>query len=153
MNAADLAEDGALSESLNALQELRRPLRSYESFWTNYARVLAQKREYSEAVHALDTTKQYTASPAVYMQSGHLKQLLGDVKGAEREYRMAAILEPGRLLPEYMLMNLFVEAKDSVDAVQSAKELLARQPKFSSMQALLYRQRADSVIRIWGVTR
>lgn len=102
--------------------------------------------EYERALPVLEEGAALSCDPMFHNVMGRCHEALGHYSDAEREYRHAHYMVPGRLYPLVLLEEMYLSQKDTLRAMEVLSEIEAIpvNPKNPNMKRL--RERAEQVI-------
>jgi len=146
-DAAIAAKRGKYDTAIAILKPLGSTLNSYESYWTNYAKILYADKDYPGALKMFRTTISFTSSPDIYMRIGLCYAKLGLYQDAEHSYLIAKYMVPNKIAPRIVLLNLYKKTNDTIKSVKMAAEILFTKPKVVSKKTNYYRNEAIGYIR------
>ncbi len=137
--------------ALELLEPLRGVLCNSESYWSNYAYILIYKNQYHLAIEKLIKAKEYSSNPDLFLQTGFCYENTGSFKNAEKEYSIAKNIEPSHIEPRYSLMRMYIKMKDSLNAINTAKEIVLMKPKVVNDKAIYYQRSALQVVKSYSL--
>jgi O-antigen ligase len=144
------AKKGHCSAALNIMNTLGTGLNSYESYWTNYANITLDIKDYDHAIVRYAKAINLTSNPSVYMKIAQCYEEHGDYSNAEQNLLTAKYIQPNRMQPRFILMNLYLKMKDTSKATLEAKWIVAIQPKIPSKETDFYKYNANMVMNKLG---
>lgn len=142
-----LAARGKKKQSMRILSKLAAPLREYPDYWENYGNVLFQEKRYEEALEKYLSGIKFSSEPELYMRAGYCIEKMGNKRKAARYYRFAKYMEPKKLTPRYAIMALYYNNHNYAMAAEEARTLLQVDVRIRSRKAMVYRKRAEKVIK------
>jgi hypothetical protein len=113
-------------------------------FLFDYARRLMNTGQHEKSNEALRRASQICCDPSLYNFMGMNYQSLKDYENAEACFVKSSRIVPNRLLPQHLLMKLYMEMELPEKAREMAKIILEKEPKVPSEAA---REMKESVIR------
>lgn len=134
MNARTLYRSGAYVLANKSYKELYPLLKERGAFLFEYGHSLHKARLYGESNKYLDQAAQYNNDPMILNIMGKNYQELNYYETAERYYRYAIHLLPGRIYPYYLLAKLYAEPKyrDKEKFEEMKRIVLTKEPKVHS---------------------
>ena len=111
-------------------------LSSNYRFLYNYGAELHYYGHYEESLAVLEQCSSRLNDYDVQMLIGDCMQHIGDTIGAIERYRYAGSMVPSKFLPLYYIMNLYITAGDTVQAVQVADLILHKEVKIDKSKAV-----------------
>ena len=111
-------------------------LSSNYRFLYNYGAELHYYGHYEESLAILEQCSSRLNDYDVQMLIGDCMQHIGDTIGAIERYRYAGSMVPSKFLPLYYIMNLYITAGDTVQAVQVADLILHKEVKIDKSKAV-----------------
>jgi O-antigen polymerase len=145
--AAIAIKKGNYRQATQLLQPLAEKLKHSDTYWQNYGRLLFEQKQYHAATILFNKAKAYTADPNLYMATGYCYANEQQFANAEKEFELAAYIEPNRLTPRHALLQLYLKRNDSTAALQQAKAIAAMQEKVPSAKAAQFKKEADQIIK------
>jgi O-antigen polymerase len=141
-----LIKNGNASNAITQLQALQYMLQNEEKFWVTYGNALRIEKSY---VAAIDKYKNaislkpycdnYLSLAQCYIKTNHVDSAIVNCINAKNA-------EPNRMLPTYSLMQIYLNTKDSNNAIVQAKELVNIKPKVATKEALFYKYKAKQLL-------
>lgn len=98
-------------------------------FLYNYAAELHYSGHHAESLQIFDECSQFLNDYDVQMLMADCYQNISDTLSAISHYKTANSMVPSKFLPLYNIMNLYLAAQDSVNAINIAKDILSREVK------------------------
>jgi O-antigen ligase len=144
------AKKGHYNVAINIMNTIGADLNSYESYWTNYANITLDIRDYDHAIVRYAKAINLTSNPSVYMKIAQCYEEHGDYSNAEQNLLIAKYIQPNRMQPPFILMNLYLKMKDTSKAALEARWIVAIQPKVPSKETDFYKYNANMVMNKLG---
>jgi len=138
-----VGDDTGAAGTLDAL-EYR--LRNSTQYWMSYGNFLFARRQYAGAMDKYLHAQKLSSNPDLYLQIGLCYDKMAAFDKAERACMVERYMEPNRFAPRFLLMNLYLDAKDTVQAWKTAKALIALDPKVPSGKVIYYKNEALHVL-------
>jgi O-antigen polymerase len=89
-----------------------------------YGKSLSIEGKYSESIEILDKSKQYITYPGLYNTLGFNYLKIGKIELAEKYYIFAENIIPNHLYSKYLLVNLYLETKQTAKFKVLANNIL-----------------------------
>jgi O-antigen ligase len=132
-NTVEILKTGRLNERILQLcEEILSELNHEIRFVFYYANLLKENGLYAESNHVLQQGMKISCDPVLYNLSGINYQMMKNYIVAESYFKKAADMVPNRLLPYYMLANLYLEMGLCEQACEMAKIVQTKEPKVNS---------------------
>ena len=136
-------------ETVNNYRELYPLLKTEPVFLFEYGQCLSKTRQYEESNRILSEGIRYSGDPMFYNIMGKNYQALKQYEQAEAAFRQAARMVPHRLYPYYLKAKMYFESGQTEKAVETARQLIAKEPKVMSEAVREMKQEmADSLATI-----
>lgn len=90
-----------------------------------YIKALCQEKRYPDAITQLHRLMRFTGDSQYPVLLGQTCQRIGDVSGAANAYLRAYYMAPSRLMPLYMLMNLYASCGLTIEAEETREYALS----------------------------
>jgi O-antigen polymerase len=148
--AINLSKDGFNAEAVEALKPLSSKMQNCEAYWVNFGNALSNQKDYKKALFSYKKASTITSSPFLYMNIGNIYFKLHQFDSAINSCTTAKNIMPSRLKPRYALMKIYEAKNDTANAIQTAKELIAMQPKFQSKEADYYKEDALKTLSVYN---
>jgi O-antigen polymerase len=139
-------KNGNASNALTQLQNLQYKLQNEEKFWLNYGNALRTQKnyvaaidKYKNAISIKPCCDNYLSLAQCYIKTNHVDSAIVNCINAKNA-------EPNRMLPTYSLMQIYLNTKDSVNAIVQAKELISIKLKVVSKEAIFYKYKAKQLL-------
>ncbi|MBT1709984.1 hypothetical protein KK062_17190 [Fulvivirgaceae bacterium PWU5] len=139
--AFNLQQHRSLPEAISRYQQASVILQDDGEFLTSYGKALSLANQHEQAIDVLTRAEKYYTSTVTYTTLGDSYKELKQYLQAERCYRMASAMTPGRFYPEYLLAKLYLETGEKNKAVAIANALLQKEVKIES--TAVYQIRAE----------
>ena len=117
-----------------------------DKFTLLYAHLLYREKQYERARQVLEAGVRRSADLSMRMQLGKVYGKLDQYEAAERCYRQASLIQPGKLQPKYILMLLYQHRQQPEKARQMAQAILNITEKTASPQGKAYQQEAQTYL-------
>lgn len=140
--AAEFIKQDKAAQAIAILEPLSPKLDNYESYWRNYGNALLKIGHFADAEAKYNRAKGLTSDPELYIKTAFCEQQLGHYPEAAKEYHVATLIEPGRLLPKIALMNLYWKMNDTARCINEANSIANTPVKIPSQLAFRYKQSA-----------
>ena len=105
-------------------------------FLYNFGAELHYSGYFEESLQILEECSSYLNDYDVQMLLADCHQNLGDTLTAIDCYNYASRMVPSKFLPQYQIMNLYLAYGDTVNAVNAANAILAKDVKVSRSKAV-----------------
>lgn len=136
-------------ETVNNYRELYPLLKTEPVFLFEYGQCLSKTRQYEESNRILSEGIRYSGDPMFYNIMGKNYQALKQYEQAETAFRQAARMVPHRLYPYYLKAKMYFESGQTEKAVETARQLIAKEPKVMSEAVREMKQEmADSLATV-----
>jgi len=145
-SANELAKKGDIKKGIDLLQQQPASVRHTESYCRILGKLFLKDKRYDSALLSFQRAALFTSSPDLYMQIGLCEQALQRYSDAIHSYRTALFIQPALFGPRYALLQLHLQQKDSVNAIETASEIIQLIPKVESPEIGRYKQMAGQVL-------
>jgi hypothetical protein len=146
-DAQTLAVNGQIQDAIGIFASQENKLNHYGYYWLHYTNALYAGKQYALAAAQLKEALRYTSNPELYMLQGNCYFKLQRYAEAEAAYNTAKYIQPNRFAPRYALMKLYGDTNDSLNAIKTANELIAMQPKTASETIDFYKKEANDIVQ------
>ncbi len=133
-------------KAIDLLEQSSKILSFSDQLWWNYATALEASNDYEGALAKYQIAERYTSDPELFMDMSFCYSKLHRFDEAMQKCSIALYIAPNRIQPRYVLMNIFLEKKDTINAEKVAREILAQTPKGISKDAPFYKEEARKVL-------
>jgi tetratricopeptide (TPR) repeat protein len=137
---------GAYESGVEAYAPLDPLLSDQLTFLFEYAQCLSKSERYEASNRVLEKAVRIGCDPMLYNVMGKNHQALKQYAEAERCFRKAAHIVPGRIYPWYLLANLYVEMGETAKAQETAEIVLTKEPKVQSTAVREMREKMKRLI-------
>jgi tetratricopeptide (TPR) repeat protein len=107
-------------------------LKNNGEYLINYGKALSVANQHTKAIEVLCRGKDYHVNTILYTALGDSYKTAGLFNEAEKAYRQAALMVPGKFYPLYLLAKLYYESGQNEKAVRMANILIKKQVKINS---------------------
>lgn len=145
--AQTLAVNGQIQDAITIFASQQNKLNHYGYYWLHYTNALYANKQYALAAAQLQEALHYTSNPELYLLQGNCYFKLQRYSEAQAAYNTAKYIQPNHFAPRYALMKLYYYTKDSVNAIKTANEIIAMQPKTASETIDFYKKEANNIIQ------
>jgi tetratricopeptide (TPR) repeat protein len=142
-----LYHGGAYGNGVEAYAPLYPLLADRLDFLFEYAQCLSKSEHYAESNAVLEKAVRIRCDPMLYNVMGKNSQALKRYAEAEKCFRKAANIVPGRIYPWYLLANLYVEMGETEKARETAQIVLTKEPKVQSTAIREMREKMKKIIQ------
>lgn len=111
-------------------------LKANRNFMYNYGAELHFSKHYNESLSILEECQTMLNDYDVQMLIGDCHQNMGDTVTAINHYNYAGRMVPSKFLPHYYIMNLYLAEGDTLNAVNTANVILAKDVKVERSKAV-----------------
>jgi O-antigen polymerase len=146
--AARLSKQGNNISALSLLSALENKLAGSVTYLSNYANALYADKKYAEAAEQLTKAIAIQSTPEMYVLLGYCYQATGKINDAVEKFKIARDMVPGRLLPRFALMQVYLNTNDTDNAKKIAAEVMSIQPKVISKETTFYKQEALRIMNL-----
>lgn len=105
-------------------------------FLYNYGAELHFSHHYNESIVVLEECSKNLNDYDVQMLIGDCHQNLGDTVKAIEHYNYAGRMVPSKFMPQYYIMNLYLARGDTLNAINTANVILAKDVKVDRSKAV-----------------
>lgn len=105
-------------------------------FMYNYGAELHHIKHYNESLTILEECQAMLNDYDVQMLIGDCLQNTGDTVEAIEHYNYAGKMVPSKFLPQYYIMNLYMDKGDTLNAVTTANAILTKDVKVNQSKAV-----------------
>jgi tetratricopeptide (TPR) repeat protein len=116
-------------------------------FLFEYAQCLSKSERYAESNAVLEKAVKIRCDPMLYNVTGRNCQAMKRYADAERCFRKAANIVPGRIYPWYLLAYLYMEMGETEKARETAQIVLTKEPKVQSTAVREMREKMKEIIQ------
>jgi len=134
-----ISQRSLMGETETVLPDFRRlheRMKNNGSFLYNFGAELHYSGHFEESLQILEECSSYLNDYDVQMLLADCYQNLGDTLKAIDCYNYASRMVPSKFLPQYQIMNLYLAYGDTVNAVNAANAILAKDVKVSRSKAV-----------------
>ncbi|HEX6431351.1 MAG TPA: O-antigen ligase family protein [Niastella sp.] len=142
-----LVGKGRLQQATALLQQQAPVIGSTESFGKTLGQLYLQQNDHAYALAAFQQAARVSSSPDLYLLTGQTRQALHQYQDAITAYQTAAYIHPSRLAPRYALMNLYLQQQDTARALQTAREIIALEPRVHGKETKQIKDQAGMVMQ------
>lgn len=130
-----LYERGLFKEATLECEELYKYQKHNSVFLIKYAQCLMKQEKYDAACEILERAKLTSCHPVIWNLQGQYHQSAGNYAKAEKCFKQAVDLLPGRIYPYFLLAKLYSEPSFFYEDKmrEMANIVLNKKPKVSSM--------------------
>ena len=143
METADLL---GYKDAIEQMDLLKNDLRQSPHYWSNYGRLFYKSQNYLAAVEKFKRESELTSNPELYKKIGTCYERMSEYSNAAQAYKVAENIEPHLFAPRYESLRLFEMAKDTLNAVLKAKEIIDMNPKVPSEKVSFYKREAQTTL-------
>jgi len=115
-------------------KELYPRLKGNGIFMFEYGKLLFKRSSYSQALSAFELSKKNYSSQELYLMIGDAQKALKQFELARSAYTFAMGMVPGKIYPKFALINLYIETKERLKAVELAHRTLVDSTKVESKE-------------------
>ena len=134
-----ISKRSMLGQTETVLPEYARLYEQLNTNWKfmyNYGAELHFSKHYKESLSILEECQTMLNDYDVQMLIGDCLQNIGDTLKAIEHYSYAGRMVPSKFLPQYYIMNLCLEGGDTLNAVNAANVILAKDVKIERSKAV-----------------
>lgn len=144
--ASYLIKKEKYEQAIQLLDNQKERLFFSDQWLINYGWAYQCAGNYPSALEKYEIAEQYTSDPELFMDMTKCYVKLGKPDEAMQKCSTALHIVPNRIQPRYVLMNIFLEKKDTINAEKLAREIIAQTPKGISKDAPFYKEEARKVL-------
>ena len=144
--ASYLIKKEKYEQAIQLLDNQKEQLYFSDQWLINYGWVYQCAGNYSSALEKYQIAEKYTSDPELFMDMSFCYAKLHRFDEAMQKCSTALYIAPNRIQSRYMLMNIFLEKKDTLSAEKVAKEIMAQTPKGISKNAPFYKEEARKLL-------
>ena len=126
-------QEDYFKESIESYEEAYPTLKNNGGFLIMYGKALSLAGKYGKAIEVLQEAGNYQKNTILYNALGDSYKATGEFKKAESAYMKAYYMLPGRFYSKYLLAILYRETGQQEKALATARELMEKEVKVSSM--------------------
>jgi len=131
-DAFELYNYGLYTDCLEDYQKALPKLQHNGEFMINYGKALSITKEHEIAIETLRKAKNYHNNTVLCTALGDSQKALKQNTEAEKNYRQASNMVPGKFYPQYLLAKLYDETGQQQKALDRADSLLKKTVKVES---------------------
>lgn len=119
-------------------EALQTDLKGFDNFWMTYASFMVAQKKYKEALPKFQMAANLKSSPEIFIKTGVCYQRIGNYDSAVFYYKQASDIAPAVIYPKVSLMRLYKEKNDTINALNTAQEILSRPGKKNLIENRIY---------------
>jgi O-antigen ligase len=116
-------------------------------FLCSYGEFLLDIKDIDNSIKVLNNAKGYLSIDYLNMNLGDAYKAKKDFKNAEIEYQIAKNIVPGRLEPNFSLMQLYDESGQIANAKKAAFNILLMHPKVNTNESIAIKNEAWKILK------
>ncbi len=149
----ELAKAKVKRESIVQFQSLRFAMEPYALFHYHYGNAFFQMGLYQSALAEYQHALLSCSKPEVLEREAESYKKLKRISEAVSCYRELEHMQPYRLNPNWMLLNIYAESKDSASVEEQARIILGKPIKIPGREANLIKQKTADTLTVYSSSR
>jgi O-antigen polymerase len=138
------------SKAIKAYSLLSTKLNNYALHHINYGDAFQNQKQFREALNQYLVALNTTSKPDIFLKTAYCYQKINKYDSAEHYYKIVEDIEPRKLIPQFSLLKMYLQTRDTLKVAQQCNRILNTQIKIKTTRAREIKLFADSVNKKWS---